>query len=151
MEDDMSYDDAKEAILNSSESSSVYIGADSIRFKKRNGDWYAKYSTVIILHVDSKHGAKIFHKSVEMRDYGNLRQRLITEAGFAIEAASEIVDVIGNRHMEIHLDINPNPKHKSNIAVKEALGYVKGTTGLDAVIKPHSFAATHAADHVVRH
>ena len=147
----MSYDDAKEAILNSSESSSVYIGADSIRFKKRNGDWYAKYSTVIILHVDSKHGAKIFHKSVEMRDYGNLRQRLITEAGFAIEAASEIVDVIGNRHMEIHLDINPNPKHKSSIAVKEALGYVKGTTGLDAVIKPHSFAATHAADHVVRH
>lgn len=147
----MSYDDAKKAILDSSPSSSVYIGADSIRFKKKNGDWYAKYSTVIILHMDSKHGAKIFHKSVEMRDYGNLRQRLITEAGFAIEAASEIVDVVGNRHLEIHLDINPNPKHKSNIAVKEALGYVKGTTGLDAVIKPHSFAATHAADHVVRH
>ena len=145
------YDQAKEAILNSSESSSVYIGADSIRFKKKDGRWYAKYSTVIILHVDSKHGAKIFHKNIEMPDYGNLRQRLITEAGFAIEAASEIVDVIGNRRMEIHLDINPNPKHKSNVAVKEALGYVKGTTGLDAVIKPHSFAATHAADHVVRH
>lgn len=145
------YDQAKEAILNSSESSSVYIGADSIRFKKKDGRWYAKYSTVIILHMDSKHGAKIFHKNVEMPDYGNLRQRLITEAGFAIEAASEIIDVIGNRRMEIHLDINPNPKHKSNVAVKEALGYVKGTTGLDAVIKPHSFAATHAADHVVRH
>jgi predicted RNase H-related nuclease YkuK (DUF458 family) len=86
-----------------------------------------------------------------MRDFGNLRQRLITEAGFAIEAATEIVDVIGNRHLEIHLDINPDPKHKSNIAVKEALGYVKGTTGLDAKIKPESFAATHAADHVVRH
>ncbi len=145
------FDEAKEAILNSSESSSVYIGADSIRFKKKDGRWYAKYSTVIILHVDSKHGAKIFHKNIEMPDYGNLRQRLITEAGFAIEAASEIIDVIGNRRMEIHLDINPNPKHKSNVAVKEALSYVKGTTGLDAVIKPHSFAATHAADHVVRH
>ncbi len=145
------FDEAKEAILNSSESSSVYIGADSIRFKKKDGRWYAKYSTVIILHVDSKHGAKIFHKNIEMPDYGNLRQRLITEAGFAIEAASEIIDVIGNRRMEIHLDINPNPKHKSNVAVKEALGYVKGTTGLDAVIKPHSFAATHAADHVVTH
>ena len=145
------YEQAKEAILNSSESSSVYIGADSIRFKKKDGRWYAKYSTVIILHMDSKHGAKIFHRNVELADYGNMRQRLITEAGFAIEAASEIVDVIGKRHMEIHLDINPNPKHKSNVAVKEALGYVKGTTGLDAVIKPHSFAATHAADHVVRH
>lgn len=144
------YEQAKEAILNSSESSSVYIGADSIRFKKKDGHWYAKYSTVIILHMDSKHGGRIFSNNVEMRDYGNMRQRLITEAGFAIEAASEIIDVIGNRHLEIHLDINPNPKHKSNVAVKEALGYVKGTTGLDAVIKPHSFAATHAADHVVR-
>ena len=42
------------------------------------------------------------------------------------------------------LELNP-------LSIKEALGYVKGTTGLDAVIKPNSFAATHAADHVVRH
>ena len=143
------YDEAKEAILNSSESSSVYIGADSIRFKKQ-GIWYAKYSTVIILHMDSKHGAKIFHKNVEMRDFGNLRQRLITEAGFAIEAATEILDVIGNRKLEIHLDLNPNPRYKSNVAVKEALGYVKGSIGIDAKVKPECFAATHAADHVVR-
>jgi predicted RNase H-related nuclease YkuK (DUF458 family) len=40
--------------------------------------------------------------------------------------------------------------YKSNVAVKEALGYVKGTLGIDAKIKPDSFAATHAADHVVR-
>jgi predicted RNase H-related nuclease YkuK (DUF458 family) len=53
--------------------------------------------------------------------------------------------------MEVHLDINPNPKHKSSIAVKEALGWVKGSLGIDAKIKPDSFAATHAADHVVRH
>jgi predicted RNase H-related nuclease YkuK (DUF458 family) len=145
----MNYDDAKEAILNSSESSSVYIGADSIRFKKK-GDWYAKYSTVIILHMDSKHGGKIFSRNVELRDFGNLRQRLITEAGYAIEAATAILDVIGDRKLEIHLDLNPNPRYKSNIVVKEALGYVKGSTGIDAKVKPESFAATHAADHVVR-
>ena len=85
------YDEAREAILNSSESSSVYIGADSIRYKKRSGEWYAKYSTVIILHRDSKHGGQLFSRNVEMRDFGNLRQRLITEAGFAIEAATAIV------------------------------------------------------------
>ena len=145
------YDAAREAIVNSSKTSSVYIGADSIRYKNKKGDWFAKYSVVIILHMDSRHGAKIFHKSYEIRDYGNLRQRLITEAGFAIEAASEIIDYIGDRKLEIHLDINPNPKYKSNAAVKEALGYVKGSTGIDAKIKPDSFAATHAADHVVRH
>ena len=143
------YDEARHAILNSSETSSVYVGADSIRFK-RNGLWFAKYSTVVILHMDSKHGGKIFHKNVEMRDFGNLRQRLITEAGFAIDAATAILDVIGQRKLEIHLDLKPNPRYKSNIAVKEALGYVKGSTGIDAKVKPDSFAATHAADHVVR-
>jgi hypothetical protein len=143
-------EEAKKAILNSSKDSSVYIGCDSIRFKK-NKQWYAKYSTVIIVHVDSKRGCKLFHESVDMPDYGNLKQRLLTEVQMAVSTATEIIDVIGDRHMEIHLDINPNPKHKSSVAVKEALGWVKGSLGLDAKIKPSSFAATHAADHAVRH
>jgi predicted RNase H-related nuclease YkuK (DUF458 family) len=75
----------------------------------------------------------------------------MTEVNYAIAAATEIIEVLDGRHMEIHLDINPNPKHKSSVAVKEALGWVKGTLGLDAIVKPHSFAASHAADHVVRH
>lgn len=144
------YEEAKEAILGSSPQSSVYIGTDSIRYKKK-GQWYAKYSTVVIVHMDSKKGCKLFHESVDMPDYGNLKQRLLTEVQFAVAAASEIVDVLGNRHMEIHLDINPNPKHKSSVAVKEALGWVKGSLGIDAKIKPASFAATHAADHAVRY
>ena len=144
------YDQAREAILNSSEASSVYIGADSIRYKNKKGEWFAKYSVVIILHMDSKHGAKIFHKNFVDRDFGNMRQRLITEAGYAIDAATNILDVLGERKLEIHLDLNPNPKYKSSVAVKEALGYVKGSLGIDAKIKPESFAATHAADHIVR-
>lgn len=142
-------EEAKQAILESSPQSSVYIGCDSIRFRK-NKMWYAKYSTVIIVHMDSKRGCKLFHDSIDMPDYGNLKQRLLTEVQYAVSAATEIVEVLGDRHMEIHLDINPNPKHKSSVAVKEALGWVKGSLGLDAKIKPHSFAATHAADHVVR-
>ena len=141
---------AKQAILDSSPESSVYIGCDSIRFKK-NKMWYAKYSTVIIVHMDSKRGCKLFHESVDMPDFGNLKQRLLNEVQMAVMAATEIVDVLGDRHMEIHLDINPNPKHKSSVAVKEALGWVKGSLGIDAKIKPSSFAATHAADHAVRH
>jgi uncharacterized protein len=144
------YEEARQAILESSPQSSVYIGADSIRFKKK-GVWHAKYSTVIIVHMDSKKGCKLFHESIDMPDYGNLKQRLLTEVQFAVQAASEVIDVLGDRHMEIHLDINPNPKHKSNVAVKEALGWVKGSLGMDAKIKPASFAATHAADHAVRH
>jgi predicted RNase H-related nuclease YkuK (DUF458 family) len=141
---------AKQAILDSSPSSSVYIGCDSIRFRK-NKQWYAKYSTVIIVHMDSKKGCRLFHESVDMPDYGNLKQRLLMEVQLAVAAATEVIDVLGDRHMEVHLDINPDPKHKSNVAVKEALGWVKGSLNLDAKIKPASFAATHAADHAVRH
>ena len=141
---------AKQAILESSPSSSVYIGCDSIRFRKNNM-WYAKYSTVVIVHMDSKKGCKLFHESVDMPDYGNIKQRLLMEVQFAVTTATDVLDVLGERHMEIHLDINPNPAHKSNVAVKEALGWVKGSLGLDAKIKPSAFAATHAADHAVRH
>jgi uncharacterized protein len=143
-------EEAKQAILNSSKESSVYIGCDSIRFRK-NKMWYAKYSTVIIVHMESKKGCRLFHSSVDMPDYGNLKQRLLTEVQYAVSAATDIIDVLGDRHMEIHLDINPNPKHKSSVAVKEALGWVKGSLGIDAKIKPSAFAATHAADHAVRH
>jgi predicted RNase H-related nuclease YkuK (DUF458 family) len=144
------YDEAKQAIIDSSLESSIYVGCDSIRFKKK-GQWFAKFSTVIIIHKDSKKGGRVFHTSVDMPDYGNLKQRLLTEVQLAVTAATEIIDVIGDRHFEVHLDINPNPKHKSNVAVKEALGWVRGSLGMDAKIKPASFAATHAADHAVRH
>lgn len=143
-------EEAKQAILDSSKESSVYIGCDSIRFKK-DKMWYAKYSTVVIVHMDSKRGCKLFHESIDMPDFGNLKQRLLNEVQFAVNTATEVIEVLGDRHMEIHLDINPNPKHKSSVAVKEALGWVKGSLGLDAKIKPSSFAATHAADHAVRH
>jgi hypothetical protein len=143
-------EEAKQAILDSSQSSSVYIGCDSIRFRK-NKQWYAKYSTVIIIHMDSKKGGRLFHTSVDMPDYGNLKQRLLMEVQLSVSTATEIIDVIGDRHFEIHLDINPNPNHKSNVAVKEALGWVRGSLGMDAKIKPSAFAATHAADHAVRH
>lgn len=143
------FEDAKKAILESTVESSIYIGCDSIRYKK-NKQWWAKYSTVIIIHKDSKHGCKIYHNSVDMPDYGNLKQRLLTEVQYAVEAATEILDVIGPRSLSIHLDVNPNPKHKSNVAVKEALGWVRGSLGIDAQIKPYSWAATHAADHAVR-
>jgi predicted RNase H-related nuclease YkuK (DUF458 family) len=144
------YSKAREAIKNSSKSSSIYIGADSLKFKKGDS-FYARYSTVIIVHMDSNKGGKVFHFMKTERDFGNLRQRLLMEVSCAIEAAEAVIDVVEDRHLEIHLDLNANPKHKSNVAVKEALGWVHGTMGIQAKIKPNSFAASHAADHVVRY
>lgn len=146
----INYDEVRKEIENSSPASSIYVGCDSIRFKK-NGQWMARYSVVIVLHLDSSRGCKLFHKTVTMNDYGNLKQRLLTEAGFAIEAASEIIEVVGDRHFAVHLDINKNPHHKSNVALKEAAGYVMGSLGIEATFKPDAWCASATADHVVRH
>ena len=144
-------DKARKAISESSAESSIYIGGDSIRFKK-NGKWFARYATVVIVHIDSKHGGKIFHFQDVVPDYGNMKQRLLTEVMNTVNLALELLDVIGDRHLEIHLDLNKSPKHKSFVAVQEALGYVRGVMphGTDVRIKPEGWAASHAADHCVR-
>lgn len=140
---------AKEAITESSLESGVYIGCDSKR-RKKHGKFYATYATVIIVHKDSKHGGKLFYFIEQKPDYGNMRQRLIEEVTYAIRAGLEVVDLIGDRKFEIHLDINPSPKHKSSCAVDEARGYVFSTFSMPPVLKPDGFAATHAADKLVR-
>jgi len=143
------YDLARAIISSSSPESSVYIGCDSKVFKD-NGRWFARYTTVIVVHMDSKHGARVFHYSEVQPDFRQIRVRMVNEAQYAINVFNEIADVLEGRHCEIHLDINASPKHKSNEAASEAMGYVKGVTGIDPKIKPEAFAASYAADHCVR-
>jgi predicted RNase H-related nuclease YkuK (DUF458 family) len=143
------YELARKMIEASSKESSIFIGCDSKVFKA-NDRWFAKYTTVIVVHRDSKHGAQIFHYSETQPDYRNIRTRMVTEAYHAIQVFDEIADVIDGRHVEIHLDINPSPVHKSNAAASEAVGYVLGVTGIKPKIKPEAFAASYAADHCVR-
>jgi predicted RNase H-related nuclease YkuK (DUF458 family) len=141
---------AKKAIKNSSKESSVYIGCDSVRFKKE-GRWYARYSTVVVLHIDSNRGCSLFYDTVVLPDYGNMKQRLLMEVMNTVNVALELLDSVGDRHLEIHLDLNQNPKHKSNVAVKEALSYVKSMLPyVETRIKPFAFAAAHCADHLAR-
>lgn len=141
---------ARNAIINSSEHSSIYIGADSKRLKvgmdKRNKPIFnARYGTVIVLHKDSSKGCQVFYDIQVLPDYGSLRNRLLTEVQFSLEAFTSIEDVIGNRPLEIHLDVNPDPIHGSNIVAKEAVGWVLGM-GLIPKIKNESWAASTAAD-----
>lgn len=146
--------DARHAVKNSSKHSSIYIGADSVRFKKGhyqdgNSKWFARYATVIVVHMDSCHGCKVFYDIQTLPDYGQLRTRLLTEVQMSIDAFLAIEDVLDNRHLEIHLDVNPDPLHASNIVAKEASGWVLGM-GLIPKIKDESWAASTAADYCAR-
>lgn len=138
----------KLAISESSEETKVYVGCDS----KRYPDGKVKYATVVILHINGNNGCNMFSFIDNEKDYNkasNPRMRLVNEAYKAVDLASQIMEVVGNRHFELHLDLNTDPKYKSNSAVKEALGYVIGVLGFDPKLKPYAWASSTAADRLV--
>ena len=65
--------DVIEFISNTSPETKIYIGADSVRYKKQ-GQWYAHYTAVCVIHFDGKHGCKIFGFSDVQRDYDNKKK-----------------------------------------------------------------------------
>ncbi len=147
---DLDYEIVRQHIIKSSKETSIYVACDSKVKKtsaKKGHKLFAIYSTVVIIHLDSCRGCVIYGRNDTLSFYGSLKQRLMQEVYFATEAALEVVDAVGDRHFEIHLDINPDARYKSNIAVKEACGYVRGMLGLDPKLKPESLMASNAADH----
>jgi predicted RNase H-related nuclease YkuK (DUF458 family) len=58
----------------------------------------------------------------------------------------DLADHVGDRHFEIHLDINPNIIHGSSCVVQQAVGYIRGMCNVVPLIKPNAFAASYAAD-----
>lgn len=141
-----------------SEESRVYIGCDSSRHKNRNGDWMANYTTAIVVHnIDENgigHGCRVFCDSHILQDYDQRHDRpamrMMQEAYHAVEAYQQLEDELIMREVEVHLDVNADPKHGSNCAMSMTMGYVRGVTGRDVMIKPDAFAASYAADHAVR-
>lgn len=142
---DFDFDEIKKEIKASSKATAIYVGTDSVR-KRRS----VTYVTVIVIHYEGKHGAKIFQDIKVQRNYEKspkaLRMRLMTEVGYAASAAAEIIECVGDRPFQIHLDINPCEDHGSSIVVKEATGYILGMFGFKPKLKPESFCASFAAD-----
>jgi len=127
----------------------IYIGADSERYK-RDGKWYADYTLAIVVHIDGRHGCKIFGEVQTEIDYDSKAQRpsmrLMTEVHKVADLYHLIEDCIGEREVEIHLDINPDLRHNSSIVIQQAVGYIKGTCNVVPMVKPNAFAASYCAD-----
>jgi predicted RNase H-related nuclease YkuK (DUF458 family) len=51
--------------------------------------------------------------------------------------------------MEVHADINQSPNFESNVALKEAMGYILGM-GFEFKAKPDAFASSSCANKVVQ-
>ena len=60
--------EVKQYIQQSSQESRIYLGADSER-TRHDKVWWADYTVAIVVHIDGKHGCKIFGYHVRERDY----------------------------------------------------------------------------------
>jgi hypothetical protein len=142
-------EEVRNFISKQSPQTKIYIGCDSERFPIGK-EWYADYILAIVIHIDGKHGCKLFGEVQRERDYDQKvnrpRFRLMNEVYKLSELYLKLHDVLEGRDVEVHLDINPNEMHGSNCVINEAIGYIRGTCNVIPMVKPKAFAASYAAD-----
>lgn len=129
----------------------IYLGCDSVRYFRKNRA-YARFATVAIVHMNGNNGCKIFSDISFENDYDvrkdRPKMRMLNEVQKVCELYNQLIPFIDEFDVEIHLDINTDPKHGSSCAVNEAAGYVLGMTGIKPKLKPESWAASFGADGV---
>jgi predicted RNase H-related nuclease YkuK (DUF458 family) len=121
---------------------SVHVGSDS-----RQTGRVTQFVTVVVVLTPHKGGRVAYRRKVVSR-IQSLRERLLKEVWLSVELGLQFAPRIEGE-LAVHIDANPVVKHRSSAYVQELVGLVVGQ-GFRALIKPESWAASHAADHVVR-
>ena len=119
----------------------VHIGTDS----QQTG--HTQFVTVVVILTPRKGGRVAYRRDVAPR-ITSLRERLLKEVWKSVDLGLQFTEVVPGE-LTVHIDANPVVAHKSSAYVQELVGLVVGQ-GFKALIKPESWAASHAADHVVR-
>ncbi len=122
----------------------VYIGTDSQTYGEA-----VHFATVIVFLREKKGGFMFVNKERVVRQMG-LRERMILEVHRSVQTAYSICDVLDKYDvgLEVHADINTDPDFESNVALKEAMGYIMAM-GFEFKAKPDAFASTSCADKLV--
>lgn len=124
----------------------VCIGTDS---QRKNGGY--NFATAIILVTKGK-GGKVISRRTYEKGKMELVRRMHKEVTMSIMAAYELKDIFDKYdiNVEIHADINQNPKHDSNRALKEAVAQIMAMGGYfnnySYKVKPNAWASSTGAD-----
>ena len=123
----------------------VYIGTDSQ--VKRNT---IEMATVIVFLREHK-GGFMYTQKEKIAYSMSIKERMLLEVQKSIETAYQICPLLDKYEieLEVHADINTNPNFESNVALKEAMGYILGM-GFIFKAKPESFASTNCANRIVQ-
>lgn len=122
----------------------VCIGSDS----QVRGD-IIEFATVVVF-LREKKGGFMFISNSRYEKEMSLRERMIAEVARSVEVAYSLCDLLDSYDvaLEVHADINTDPAFQSNLALKEAMGYILGM-GFVFKAKPDAFASSSCADKVV--
>ena len=121
----------------------ILIGCDSQNDKRQT-----HYAIVIGLYTPGK-GAHVLYSKFSTRMESDSVSRLLNEVWYSVEVAESIRNEIGEVAKWIDIDLNPDPKYKSNQALNSAVGIVTGM-GYKVRHKGNSPLMTYAADHLVK-
>ena len=122
----------------------VCIGTDSqVRGK------VTEYATVIVF-LREKKGGFMFISNDRTEQKMSIRERMINEVNKSVEIAYALCDLLDRYDvaLEVHADINTDPHFKSNVALRDAMGYILGM-GFVFKAKPDAFASSSCADKMV--
>ena len=121
----------------------ICIGTDSQVRGKNIG-----FATVIVFLREGK-GGFMFINSEVLTQKMSIKERMIREVSKSVTLAYELSEIWDKFDiaLEIHADINTDASFKSNVALKEAMGYIKGM-GYEFKAKPNAFASSSCADKV---
>lgn len=142
----------RDAITSTDVPVEVHIGSDSQQFGKDT-----QYVTVLVVQRVGR-GGRVFFTREKIPRVRTLRERLYREVWCTTELAMELTstpDLGGSEGIlgapvTLHVDANPDPRFKSSEYVQELAGMCVGQ-GFRTLLKPDSWASSHAADHAVKH
>ena len=121
----------------------ILIGCDSQNFSDKT-----IYAIVVALYDVGK-GAHVLYNRWKTQREPTRNVRLLNEVWYAVEVA-EAMKAAGLPKVKwIDIDINPDPKYKSNEVLRQAVGLVEGM-GYKVRYKTLGPIATYAADHLVK-
>jgi len=109
-----------------------------------------EFATVIVFLRLGKGGFMYVLPEVTRRKM-SVKERMLVEVGKSVGIAYSLsrLFTLYDVDLEVHADINTNPGFKSNAALSEAMGYIRGM-GFAFRAKPHAFASSSCANKMVQ-
>jgi len=122
----------------------ICVGSDSQAYQD-----HIAYATVVVVLREGK-GGFMFIRNLKGSTKIGIKERMLKEVTMSVEVAYAICNILEayNVELEVHADINTDPKFQSNVALKDAMGYILGM-GFVFKAKPDAFASSYCADRAV--